>query len=297
MPARLHGLLIIDKPAGWTSHDVVSWVRKWAGERKVGHAGTLDPAATGVLPVAINDGTRVLEFLGESRKSYVAEITFGVKTDTADADGAVIGVAPVGFSHQDLDHALDAFRGPVVQRPPAHSAIRINGKRAYALARSGVRVEMPERRVTIHELVVIERRENMLTLYLDCSKGTYIRSIAQDLGARLGCGAHLSNLVRTRSGPFCLAEAWPITELSEINALDAWPNLALHPDSGVADWPAVVMSDEQARGWQVGKSIRLEADTVSSRTRVYDNIGNWCGLAERDQTLNVWKPLRVIHPS
>jgi tRNA pseudouridine55 synthase len=136
MTPSLHGILVIDKPAGWTSHDVVGWVRKWAGERKVGHAGTLDPAATGVLPVAINDGTRVLEFLSDASKAYRAEITFGIETDSADGDGTVTAVHAVEFSNADLNRALDDFRGSITQRPPAHSAIKIGGKRAYELARA-----------------------------------------------------------------------------------------------------------------------------------------------------------------
>ena len=135
------------------------WVRKWAGERKVGHAGTLDPAATGVLPVALNDGTRVLEFLSDASKAYRAEITFGVETDSVDGDGTVTAVRAVAFSDGDLNHALDGFRGSITQRPPAHSAIKIGGKRAYDLARAGTEVEIPERHVTIFALDIVEREQ------------------------------------------------------------------------------------------------------------------------------------------
>lgn len=296
MTASLHGILIIDKPAGWTSHDVVGWVRKWAGERKVGHAGTLDPAATGVLPVALNDGTRVLEFLGDETKSYVAEITFGVETDSGDADGQVIATRDTTFSRSDLERALGAYRGLISQRPPAHSAIRIEGRRAYELVRSGKAIEVPERTVTIHELSVLGWADGVLTLFIDCSKGTYIRSIARDLGNDLGSGAYLSNLVRTRAGPYCLDDAWTLKELAAIDPREEWPWVAHHPDSAVHDWPAIVMSESQARDWQFGRPVFSSRNGVPTRARVYDNIGHWCGLAKNDPVENVWRALRVIKP-
>jgi tRNA pseudouridine55 synthase len=297
MTASLHGVLVIDKPAGWTSHDVIAWVRKWAGERKVGHAGTLDPAATGVLPVALNDGTRVLEFLSDATKAYVAEITFGVETDSADGDGTVIAQRDVAIADSELDRALESYRGLITQRPPAHSAIRIGGRRAYDLARAGKDVDIPERSVTIHQLEVIDWTGSVLTVFIDCSKGTYMRSIARDLGTDLRAGAYLSNLVRTRSGPYRLCDAWTLAELGSIVPREEWPSIAEHPDSAVSDWPAIVVGESEARDWQFGRPIVNTSSDAQLMARVYDNDGNWRGLATTDQEHNLWRALRVINPS
>ncbi len=296
MTPALHGILVIDKPAGWTSHDVVGWVRRWARERKVGHAGTLDPAATGVLPVAINDGTRVLEFLSDASKAYRAEITFGVETDSADGDGTVVAISDATFTETDLKRALEAFRGLITQRPPAHSAIRIDGKRAYELARAGTDVDIPERAVTIFALDVVEWDGVSLTVDVDCSKGTYIRSIARDLGVALGCGAYLSNLVRTRSGPFNLCDTWTIDELEAIDPREQWPSIAEHPDSALFDWPAIVLGEIASEDWRHGRPVPVRESAGQSRARVYDNSGHWRGLAEHDRAADVWKALRVINP-
>jgi tRNA pseudouridine55 synthase len=291
----LHGILVIDKPAGWTSHDVVGWVRKWAGQRKVGHAGTLDPAATGVLPVALNDGTRVLEFLSDATKAYVGEVTFGVETDSADADGTVTAVRNVSFGRAELDAHMNAFRGAITQVPPVYSAVKIAGRRAYDLARAGVEVDVPERSVTIYRLELLDWQPPVATIFIDCSKGTYIRSIARDLGDAIGSGAHLSGLVRTRSGPFCLADAWTIDALKEVDPVAEWPTVAEHPDSALSDWPAVVLDEGEARRWRVGLSIPATQEDHRERARVYDNDGNWLGLAKLDAGRESWKPLRVIN--
>jgi tRNA pseudouridine55 synthase len=276
---------------------VVGWVRRWAKERKVGHAGTLDPAATGLLPVAINVGTKVLEFLSDATKAYLAEITFGIETDSADGDGTVTSVREVSFTDAELERALEAFRGKISQRPPAHSAIRIDGKRAYDLARAGVDIEIPERVVTIFDLTVVDRAEQSITLSIDCSKGTYIRSIARDLGATLGCGAYLSNLVRTRSGPFTLCDAWTTAKLETLDPRDAWPSIAEHPDAALPGWPAVLLSDAEADDWRHGRPVSVVGDSAQAMARVYDNEGRWRGLAEHDQDGDVWRALRVINPS
>ena len=198
---------MIDKPAGWTSHDVVGWVRKWAGERKVGHAGTLDPAATGVLPVALNDGTRVLEFLSDASKAYRAEITFGVETDSADGDGTVTAVRAVAFSDGDLNtHSMVSG----VRSRSGRLPIRRSRSAASAHTISRGQGLKSRSRATRDDICTRHRRteQGHVTLDIDCSKGTYIRAIARDLGTALGCGAYLSILVRTRSGPYDLCDAW-----------------------------------------------------------------------------------------
>jgi tRNA pseudouridine55 synthase len=294
-PGRLHGILIIDKPAGWTSHDVVGWVRRWASERKVGHGGTLDPAATGVLPVALNDGTRILEFLADASKSYLADITFGVGTDSADIDGQVTASSRERPTRDQLETELLRFIGEIEQVPPGHSAIRIGGKRAYEYARAGDKIEIPGRTVTIHQIDLCAWDGDTAQVYIACSKGTYIRSIARDLGDRLGIPAYLSNLVRTQSGPFGLEDAWTVAELEDLDAAAVWESIALHPDAAVPDWPAVVIGGDEEQGWRHGQSLKADAATDRTRIRVYDSAGHWRGLGELTAGA-LWKPIRVIAP-
>ena len=289
----LHGLLIIDKPAHWTSHDVVAWARRWAGERKIGHAGTLDPAATGVLPLAINDGTKILEFLADADKAYRAEITFGVATDSADIEGVVSILDARAISLAEIQAVLTQFRGEIQQVPPAQSAIRIGGKRAYDLARAGIEVTMPTRTITIHDLSVVDFVDSVLTLDIACSKGTYIRSLARDLGMALGTVAYLSNLVRTRSGPFDCADAWTIAELRELDPVASWSELAMHPDEALLDWPAMVIGPDEERRWFHGLGLD-RSGSEGERCRVYNDIGEWIGLAAYNPVATNWHPLRVI---
>lgn len=293
MRGQLHGIVVIDKPAGWTSHDVVGWVRRWAGEKKVGHAGTLDPAATGVLPVALNDATRVLEFLTDASKAYLADITFGVATDSADGDGTVIAVSDRRPSLEEVADALDGFRGSIEQTPPRHSAIRIDGQRAYDLARAGVEIEMPSRTVEIHLIDVCGWDGETAQIHIECSKGTYIRSIARDLGEVVGIPSYLSNLVRTRSGPYTLDDAWTIGELEQVDAAWHWEAIALHPDSAVSDWPAIVMTVDQEADWGFGRPITISSHAHDRSARVYDSTGRWRGIARRSED-TIWSPSRVI---
>ena len=294
---RLHGVLIIDKPAGWTSHDVVARVRRLTRERRVGHAGTLDPAATGVLPVLVGDATRVVEFLADAAKGYLAEITLGVETDTYDGDGTVTAVHAGDLPDlTTIDRALDQFRGPVLQRPPMHSAIRVGGQRLYEAARRGEVVDRVLRPVTILELRVVGWQAPVLTVEVDCSKGTYIRSIAHDLGEVLGTGAYLSNLVRTWTGPFGIAEAWTMTDLER--ALDQdpereWERLAVHPDIIVQDWPAIIVGAGDRNAWLQGRHVPGPASQGQPNVRAYDRDGHWLGIGHGSETgFRPWKVVR-----
>jgi len=289
-------MLVIDKPAGWTSHDVVARIRSWLGERHIGHAGTLDPAATGVLPLAVGDATKVLEFLQEASKTYVAEITLGVETDTYDGDGRVVHVAPVTVDRDAVERALADFQGTIRQTPPMHSAVKVGGKRLYELARAGRTLERPTRLVTIYEIRVLSWESPVLTLCVDCSKGTYIRSLAHDLGAKLGTGAYLSNLVRLRTGPFTLCDAWTISELTAIGPDDLpalWPIVALHPDSAVLDCPALIVDAEAARAWRHGQRL-CQGEADSEPARVYGIDGVWLGIGRYDASTGCWRPLKVV---
>jgi tRNA pseudouridine55 synthase len=293
-PNRLHGYLVVDKPAGWTSHDVVGKVRRLTGERKVGHAGTLDPAATGVLPVAVGSATRSLEFLAESSKSYLAEITFGVATDSFDGDGAVLSVQTVEHVTQErIETALQSFAGAQMQLPPMHSAVKVNGRRLYEAARRGEEVAREPRSVHLHEIALVEWQSPVATVCIDCSKGTYIRSIAQDLGEALGCGAYLSNLVRIRSGPFSLADAWTIPQLEALDLVNLWPELSVHPDAGAVTLDAVVIGDEWEAAWDHGQELPVDSES-GAWLRVYNERGDWLGVGLVDGEAGVLRPHKVV---
>lgn len=306
MTAPLHGYLVIDKPAGWTSHDVVGRLRRLLHERKIGHAGTLDPAATGVLPVAVGDATKTLEFLTDASKTYLAEITFGVETDSYDGDGVVSSTADCsGISQTGLALALDGMLGGQLQIPPMHSAVKIGGQRLYEAARKGQVIERPPRPVTFHELSVVAWSAPVAQVYVDCSKGTYVRSLAFDLGRALGCGAHLSGLIRLRSGPFDLQDAWTIGELTELCELgidtlhDSWPRVAIHPDAALSHLPAIILDADDARRWQQGGTVPSASAASQAvgdfgTVRAYDSDGTWLGVGVRRPGETAWSPTKVI---
>lgn len=219
-PAGPGGLIIVDKPAGMTSHDVVGKVRRIAQTRRVGHAGTLDPMATGVLVLGVERATKLLNHLILETKSYTATIRFGASTTTDDAEGEVVDKLDAsGLTREQIEAALPRFRGDIMQRPSSVSAIKVDGKRAYALVREGEQVELPERPVTVSHFEIVDdlRPQDSFVdvdVEVHCSSGTYVRALARDLGAMLNTGAHLTALRRTRVGPFSLEDALTLDELA-----------------------------------------------------------------------------------
>lgn len=292
--ASLHGFLIIDKPAGWTSHDVVAYARRLLRERKIGHAGTLDPAATGVLPLAVGSATKVLEYLFNASKTYIADITFGVDTDSYDGDGTVTTLGDTtDLCESDIEGALIGYRGPLDQVPPMHSAVRIGGRRLYDLARRGETVHRDARRIVVHRLELLIWSPPVATLLVDCSKGTYIRSLAHDLGRATGTGAYLSSLVRTRTGPFRLEEAWSLGELEDEPVRDQWHELALHPDSVLSDFPTLLLDDVSTELWSQGRAVH-GGDGDDRPVRVYNGAGDWLGIGSWDAARAAWQPVKVV---
>jgi tRNA pseudouridine55 synthase len=210
----MHGILVVDKPQGVTSFDVVREVRRALKVKKVGHTGTLDPTATGVLPICIGDGTKIAQFITEATKSYDATLQLGTTTDTLDAEGKVLQTRPVPVMARELlEGALRSFRGTFLQVPPMYSAIKMGGKRLYELARAGETVERAPREVTVSELILRDFSASEVKVSLTCTKGFFVRSLAADVGEALGCGAHLSALRRTHTGPFHLSQALPLSEV------------------------------------------------------------------------------------
>ena len=295
-PARLHGILVIDKPAGLTSHDVVTRVRRLTGERRVGHGGTLDPFATGVLPLCVGQATRLVEYLSNADKRYLAEVVLGVQTDTDDLEGSIIRTAPVPtLERAAMDRALDAFRGPIQQTPPAYAAIKIGGRKLYELARAGEPVVATARPVTIHRLEIVDWRPPALTLLVDCGKGTYIRSLARDIGHHLGSAGYVQHLRRAWSGPFGLADAWPLAELEADWDPMRWPLVALHPEAILLDQPALALTTEAVRTWRHGMAVSGPAADDDVLARVYGADGAFLGVGLHEAEARLWRPEKVLH--
>src|SRR3972149_4067969 len=255
----MDGLLNINKPSGITSFGIVSLVRRLSGDLRVGHAGTLDPAATGVLPVCLGQGTRVIEFLVDTTKAYRAEIELGVATDTYDASGKVTQQGDFAdISRAQLDVALASFCGQIQQVPPLYSALKHQGKPLYQLARAGITIELKSRPVSIHKLELIDWQPPLVTIEVVCSKGTYIRSLAHDLGQILGCGAHLKILLRLRCGLFDIKDAVSVPQLEDAFRYGYWQQFLYPIDSVLSDLPAAVVSDNEAKNIRNGRSMGLE---------------------------------------
>jgi tRNA pseudouridine55 synthase len=253
------GLVVVDKPGSMTSHDVVSRVRRLAGTRKVGHAGTLDPMATGVLALGLNRATRLLGHLTLTDKRYDATIRLGGTTTTDDADGDLVSSSPTDhLSEDDVRSALSSLVGEIDQVPSSVSAVKVDGRRAYARVRAGEEVELSARRVTIHAIDVVSLDLPEVKVAVHCSSGTYVRAIARDLGAALGVGGHLTALRRTAVGPFTLADARTIDELTE--------SFTITPiaDAARASFPALDLDDAQAADVRVGRRLDLALDTTTA---------------------------------
>jgi tRNA pseudouridine55 synthase len=278
----LGGILLVDKPAGITSHDVVARARRALGTRRVGHAGTLDPMATGLLVLGVESATRLLTFIVGADKTYAATIRLGESTDSDDADGVITtradpaALAAVGDAA--IADGVRALTGEISQVPSRVSAIKVQGRRAYDLAREGVDVELAPRRVTVSRLDVQDVRRTGahidLDVVVDCSSGTYIRALARDLGVALGVGGHLTALRRTRVGPFSVADADGIEELSA-------ERMRTPADAATAVLPALAVTDDEARDLRHGKRLPGAAERLSRpRAAAVDPAGDLVGIVE-----------------
>ncbi len=258
------GFLNVLKPPGMTSHDIVSAVRRMYHLKRVGHTGTLDPSAAGVLPVGLGLATRLIEYLDKDDKSYRAEITFGWASDTGDDTGEEIArqsfVMP---SEEVIRRTLASFEGDIEQLPPMYSAIKINGKKLYELARAGKEVERTARPVRIHKITLIERREDAIVIDVDCSKGTYIRTLCIDIGEKLGIPTVLSFLLRTKAGHFDLSSALTLEELAELGE-----DALIPMDQAIADIPSVQLTSQEGIAFENGRTVFIK-QCFESRVRVY----------------------------
>jgi tRNA pseudouridine55 synthase len=275
------GLVVVDKPAGWTSHDVVARCRKTFGQKRVGHSGTLDPDATGVLLVGLGRVTRLLRFLTALPKSYVGEIVLGATTTTLDDSGDVLERFDMtAVTSAEVDAATVAFVGEIEQIPPMVSAVQIGGKRLHELARKGEEVEREPRKVTVHRFTTAATDDPLVyTAEVECSSGTYIRTLAADLGAALGGGAHLRNLRRTAIGSFGLAEATPLEQLTTGHAIS--------PAEALRDYPSAVVDGDDLLAARHGRKVTAR---FGGPWRMLDDANNLVAVYEYDRPAVVLKP-------
>jgi tRNA pseudouridine55 synthase len=299
-PAPKTGILVVDKPGGLTSHDVVQRVRRAAGERRVGHAGTLDPMATGVLVVCLGSATRVVDEVQAGRKTYEADVWLGRVTDTYDAEGQTVReVDASAVTREAVEAALPAFRGTLAQVPPMFSAVHHEGTRLYELARQGREVEREARQVEVYALRLEAWRPPVATLTLTVSRGTYVRSIAHELGEALGVGAHLSRLVRLAVGPFDLAGASTLDDVAAAFAEGWWPRLLHAMDAALLEYDAIVVAPDSEHSLREGRQIEGGAPTAGSAAlvRAYGHSGRFIGLVEWDAVTGRWQPNRIFPPA
>jgi len=295
----ISGILNVDKPAGMTSHDVVASIRRASKQHRVGHAGTLDPLATGVLLVCMGQATRVVEYLMSGRKTYQARIHLGVTTDTYDATGRVLSRASeLSVSLAEIEEAVSSFVGQIEQVPPMYSAIKHQGRPLYELARQGIEVERKARIVQVYDFDITGWAPPMLDAEITCSKGTYIRSLAHDLGGMLGCGAHLARLARTASGPFELADAVALRDLLDSLAGDTWQRHLLPMDMALYDYPAWTVAPETARRIRQGQQVASPGSPSNPEPgalcRAYSRQGEFIAVLRYDATRARWQPIKVF---
>ncbi len=271
----VHGVLLLDKPIGLSSQDALTRAKRLYRAEKAGHTGTLDPLATGLLPLCFGAATKFSQIGLEADKRYLATLTLGITTTTGDGEGEVLQRSKVQVNRADMEAACLRFTGDIEQVPPMHSALKRDGKPLYEYARAGIEIEREPRRVTIHQIDIVSSQhpgqddvpEEVWTIDVRCSKGTYIRTLAEDIGKALGCGAHLSALRRTGSGPLTVASAQTLESLGDMSEA-ARDELLLPADSLIADWPVVRLDDEGAGRFLSGVRRRLQLPD-SPRVRVY----------------------------
>ncbi len=291
-PPESGGIMLVDKPKGISSNAALSRAKRVVGIRKAGHAGTLDPMASGLLVLCFGQATKVAGFLLEADKRYLAHVQLGVSTDSEDAEGQVIDRRPVpDLDDEAVEAVLERFRGPIQQVPPMYSALKHQGRRLYELARKGEQVERPPRSVVIHQLSLIERRTERLCLDVHCSKGSYIRSLARDIGAAIGCGAHLNGLRRTASSPFDIEDAVELEAFESLTPEQARA-LLMPADHALKHLPAVELDEHLARRILHGQRLTALGPAHTGQVRIY-GPNDFLGVGEMDGQGHL-RPVRLF---
>ena len=271
---NISGILVVDKQSGSSSNDVVQFAKRLYGARKVGHTGSLDPLATGVLPLCFGEATKFSQFLLSSDKVYLARIQLGVATASGDSEGDIIAEKPVpDLTEEQVESALDAFRGEISQIPSMFSALKHKGQPLYKLARQGIEVEREPRQVTVFSNELLERTADTLLLKIHCSKGTYVRSIAEDLGTALGCGGHVIELRRLQAGPFCEADLVTIEALEQAKETGGLDALLQPVSSAVSQWPEVQLSANSTFYVRQGQPVQVAHAPTEGWVRLMDETG------------------------
>lgn len=294
------GILVLDKPKNVTSMDMVRLAKRVTRVKRVGHAGTLDPIATGVLPICFGQATRLMEFMVDGRKIYEAEFTLGAATDTYDADGAQTHTGDASsVTREDIEAKLGDFLGVILQRPPMYSALKHEGQRLYELARAGVEVEREAREVVVHGIELLDWTPPKLTVRVECGRGFYMRTLADDLGESLGCYAYLSELERARSGEFSIEDSVSVEELRQAEDEEAWRDLLLPPDAALRGLETLSVDSAAERHIRDGRSITLPATATYAKhleaRRAYSTDGRFLAIVRFNRPDSSWQPERVFN--
>jgi tRNA pseudouridine55 synthase len=293
----INGILNVNKPDGQTSFSVVALIRYLSGEKHVGHAGTLDPLAKGVLPVCIGQATRVVEFLSNTDKTYLAQIELGVTTTTFDREGEITSRKdPDGITATQVENTLSTFRGSIEQSPPRYSALKHQGRRHYELARAGIYVETKPRQIKIFSIELIDCKIPLITINVKCSKGTYIRSLAHDIGQYLGCGGYLTNLTRTQCGPFHIENALPLSDIKCIFHKGTWNEFLYPIDTPLLHLNAVIVDKTNELAIKNGSPICLGKEPVTAEgyCRAYNADGQFLSVLHYVSEKDHWHPDKVF---
>ena len=279
----VNGILLLDKPTGMSSNAALQTVKRLFNANKAGHTGNLDPLATGLLPICFGEATKISSYLLDSDKRYIGTCKLGVRTRTADSEGEVLETRSVGnLTEQQVKQVLQGFIGEIEQIPPMHSAVKINGTPLYKLAREGKEIERKSRRVSIYQLEMLRLEGDELDIDVHCSKGTYVRTLAEEIGEALACGAHLSALRRTASGPFELEQAVTMPELAHLaeDGFESLDRLLLPPEEALSDWPMVCLSQNSAYYLQQGQAVQVPKAPSSGWVRLRRDDGQFLGIGQ-----------------
>lgn len=287
------GVLVVDKPIGLTSHQVVQVIRRGTNIKRAGHTGTLDPRASGVLVVLVGPAVRLSEYVSAEDKRYQATIKLGERTDTYDGDGVITNTAAVEVTQEQFEEALTHFVGEIEQIPPPYSAIKVKGRHAYDRARAGEEFELESRFIKVHSLELVEWNMPEAVVDVHCSSGTYVRSLANDLGNMLGCGANLIGLRRTKSGRFTLKEANPLRKLSEAFENNSWYQYLIPAAEALSDWPSITLSNEEVDLVRHGHRIARE-QINEKMIRAITEQGELVALMEFDLESGEYQPKKVF---
>lgn len=293
MGNNVNGIINVYKEAGYTSFDVVAKLRGIVHQRKIGHTGTLDPDATGVLPVCLGNATKLVDMMTDKHKKYIATLRLGMTTDTLDISGKVLSTDEVNCSEQEVRQVIGHYLGDIMQIPPMYSALKVDGKKLYELAREGKEVERKPRPVTIYQINILEINNPEIKIEVECSKGTYIRTLCDDIGRELGCGAVMTSLIRTMSGQFSIDEAYTLKEIEEFVSKDALSDVLVPVDSIFSGFASARLDGETLRLATNGNKLRKKEiapymceNGNTDKVRLYDSGGRFFAVYEQEKNGN-----------